>query len=156
MDLAQTPHRISRSWAGRSIVDHDQGPQNIIHNTNETRLHYTIASVGAHRNHINDRQMIQEWLPCNNCCKWRRIDADTAISYGSGQFLRDAREQRRRELRNYAPSFSTYIVQQLHVMLHEHTASDNCEAPYIITFANFEEICGTALSETVRELCSAT
>ena len=37
MALAHTSHRISRSWAGRSIEDHYQGPQSFVHNTDETR-----------------------------------------------------------------------------------------------------------------------
>ena len=53
-------------------------------------------------------------------------------------------------------SFSTHIVQQLHAMLHEHAASDSCEAPFIITFGHYKQICATAPSATIRELCSAT
>ena len=51
--------------------------------------------------------------------------------------------------------FSTYIVQQMHALLHEHAASGNCEAPCIITCAIYKQICGRAPSAKVRELCSA-
>ena len=59
---------------------------------------------------------------------------------------------------NHEMMFScfTYIVQQLHAMLHEHVAFENCEAPFIITCVEFHNICGTAPSAKVRELSSVT
>ena len=59
MALAQTSHRISHSWAGRSIVDHYQGTQSIVHKTDEARLHYTINNFRDHHHHMHDRQRFQ-------------------------------------------------------------------------------------------------
>ena len=52
--------------------------------------------------------------------------------------------------------FSTHIVQHLHAMLHEHAASDDFEAPFVLTFTNFKELRWTAPSAKVRWLSSAT
>ena len=107
--LRRTSFRISSAWSKRTITSEFQGPQQYAQRFSIQRVHFSLDDTFVPRQGLDDKTCIN-WLLCDSCQKWRRVDVQTMKTYSNDTFHGGARERRCNDLEAKVPSLTPFLT----------------------------------------------